>query len=154
MIKKLAFLTTMLISVNAMAEPLYAEVVSSTPIMGTRVNYQQQCNVEPVLVERQNNDWIVGAVVGGVIGNAIGHGGGRAGSTAIGSVIGSRMGSSGNTYSYQNHQRCYSVPVQTSYIESYMTTYSFNGELRSYRSMAQYPVGSKISVEVIPRNPF
>ncbi len=135
--------------------PVYARVVSSTPIyreVAVERPYQS-CGVETVQYRSANRrDAATGAIVGGVIGAALGREFGGRHDAFMGGVAGAQLGHSianagGRTY-YEDREVC-TTQYRTEYrreLVGYDVAYAYQG--RTYYTESPRHPGSSIRVDI------
>ena len=125
-------------------EPIFATVMSATPIKQTVAGTREVCEDKLVEVREEekfgNKDGAVaGAVVGGLIGNQVGKGNGRKLATLAGAVAGGLAGRKidekheGGKKVTQTVQECKQVSAPKDSIVGYDVQYALDGEVGTMR---------------------
>ncbi len=138
------------------SEPVFGELVSSTPVLATVPVQTQVCEdrlVEGRRPERfgDKDGMVIGAIVGGLLGNQVGGGRGRDVATVAGAVGGAYAGREidrrhvgGQRYS-ETRRVCRTVEEPQERTIGYDVRYRLDGQLATVR-MTEPPVGPQVQV--------
>lgn len=131
----------------------YAQVISSTPVLGEVSVPQRNCWDEQVQVEQPHTPEgaVIGAVAGGLLGSTMGRGSGNVAATAAGVIAGAVAGDSlanRNSTSTETVHRCDNRRVTQRKTIGYDVVYEYAGQQYTAR-MANDP-GSEIAINVTP----
>lgn len=138
-------------------EPVFAEVLTVTPISERRTVSREQC--EDRVVERRRAERfgdrdgaVVGALVGGLLGNQVGSGSGRRAATVAGAVGGALAGREIDRQ-HQGGQRytdvetvCREVPEAREEVVGYAVKVRHDGGELAELRVDQPPAGPKLEV--------
>lgn len=144
--KKIIFLTSLLLATSISQAQEYGRVISSNPII-TQTNVPQQvCSgySNQTFYENNSQAGLVGALIGGVIGNNLSsrH---RGASTVAGAIAGAAIGSQvGGQYRSSPVQNCYTTNVSQNNLVGYDVWYEHRG--RRYQTRTSYDPGDFIKI--------